>query len=87
MATIVMRIKCDECSRAFNLLDTVDAGDWYWGHDCEQVGATMAERLKRYPHPPNGYAAIEERLECIAINYRTIANLKFFGCEESWTAL
>jgi hypothetical protein len=33
--TIKMRVKCNECGRVFNLLDTVDAGDWYYGHDCE----------------------------------------------------
>jgi hypothetical protein len=27
--------KCAECSRVFNLLDEDDAGEWYYGHDCE----------------------------------------------------
>jgi hypothetical protein len=26
---------CQECARAFNLEDTRDAGEWYYGHDCE----------------------------------------------------
>ena len=53
-----------------------------------RVGATMAEQLDRYPRPPNGYAAIETRIECLDIELsRTLAHLKFFGCEESWTAL
>jgi hypothetical protein len=26
---------CPECSRRFDLLDDDDAGEWYYGHDCE----------------------------------------------------
>lgn len=26
---------CQECARAFNLDDARDAGEWYYGHDCE----------------------------------------------------
>lgn len=29
------KAKCPECERAFNLLDDVDAEEWYYGHDCE----------------------------------------------------
>lgn len=27
--------KCVECERVFNLLDEDEAGEWYYGHDCE----------------------------------------------------
>ena len=34
-----MRIRttaqCPECDRIFNLLDDDDAGEWFYGHDCE----------------------------------------------------
>lgn len=26
---------CPECSRRFDLLNDVDAGEWHYGHDCE----------------------------------------------------
>ena len=26
---------CIECSRVFDLLDTNDAEEWFYGHDCE----------------------------------------------------
>ena len=26
---------CQECARAFNLDDSRDAAEWYYGHDCE----------------------------------------------------
>lgn len=26
---------CPECDRKFDLLDTEDADEWYYGHDCE----------------------------------------------------
>jgi hypothetical protein len=29
------RVKCVECSRIFNLLNEEEAGEWYYGHDCE----------------------------------------------------
>lgn len=29
--------KCVECSRVFDLLDSVDADEWFYGHDCETV--------------------------------------------------
>lgn len=35
-----MKIKttlvCPECFRVFDLLDEVDANEWYYGHDCEE---------------------------------------------------
>jgi hypothetical protein len=27
--------RCIECDRVFNLLDEVQAEEWYTGHDCE----------------------------------------------------
>lgn len=27
--------KCVECNRVFNLLDEDQAGEWFYGHDCE----------------------------------------------------
>lgn len=27
--------KCVECSRVFDLMNTEDANEWYYGHDCE----------------------------------------------------
>jgi hypothetical protein len=35
MLTIQTKARCVECSRVFNLLDEDDAGEWYYGHDCE----------------------------------------------------
>ena len=35
MITIQTKARCVECSRVFNLLDEDDAGEWYYGHDCE----------------------------------------------------
>jgi NOL1/NOP2/fmu family ribosome biogenesis protein len=29
------KAKCVECSRIFDLLDEEQAGEWYYGHDCE----------------------------------------------------
>ena len=26
---------CEECSRRFDLLDAIDAEEWFYGHDCE----------------------------------------------------
>ncbi len=28
---------CGECGRVFDLLDTVQASEWYYGHDCEAI--------------------------------------------------
>ena len=30
-----MKVTCVECEREFDLLDPDDAGEWYYGHDCE----------------------------------------------------
>lgn len=32
---IVTSVKCLECPRVFNLLNEDDAGEYYYGHDCE----------------------------------------------------
>ena len=28
-------VTCPECGRVFDLMDDADAGEWYYGHDCE----------------------------------------------------
>jgi hypothetical protein len=33
--TISTKATCIECNRVFNLLDEDDAGEYYFGHDCE----------------------------------------------------
>jgi len=33
--TISTKATCIECDRVFNLLDEDDAGEYYFGHDCE----------------------------------------------------
>ena len=30
-----MRVTCVECERIFDLTDEDDAGEFYYGHDCE----------------------------------------------------
>ena len=27
--------KCVECGRTFDLRDDIEAGEWFYGHDCE----------------------------------------------------
>jgi hypothetical protein len=34
---IQTKVKCRECDRVFDLLDEEEAGEWYYGHDCEDV--------------------------------------------------
>jgi hypothetical protein len=29
------KAKCVECSRVFDLTNTDDAAEWFYGHDCE----------------------------------------------------
>lgn len=29
------KAKCVECDRVFDLLNTIDAAEWAYGHDCE----------------------------------------------------
>lgn len=29
--------RCGECGRQFNLLNTDEANEWFYGHDCEEV--------------------------------------------------
>jgi len=33
---IQTKARCVECSRVFDLLDEDDAGEWHYGHDCEE---------------------------------------------------
>ena len=28
-------VQCIECDRLFDLMDEEQAGEWYYGHDCE----------------------------------------------------
>jgi hypothetical protein len=32
---IATKARCGECSRVFDLLDEEQAGEYYYGHDCE----------------------------------------------------
>ena len=32
---IATKTKCVECERVFDLTDEEQAGEWYYGHDCE----------------------------------------------------
>ncbi len=32
---IATKARCVECSRVFDLLDEEQAGEYYYGHDCE----------------------------------------------------
>ena len=32
---IQTKAKCGECLRVFDLLDEMDAEEWFGGHDCE----------------------------------------------------
>lgn len=48
---------CPECERVFDLLDEDDAGEWYYGHDCERPEQTERLPLDRPPrltHNANG---------------------------------
>jgi len=29
------KTKCPECGRVFDLMNEIDADEWYHGHDCE----------------------------------------------------
>jgi hypothetical protein len=31
-----MKVQCEECYRIFDLLDEEEAGEYYYGHDCEK---------------------------------------------------
>ena len=35
MLRIQTKAKCVECSRVFDLMSEEEAGEWYYGHDCE----------------------------------------------------
>lgn len=34
---MVVSVTCVECGRVFDLLDDLDAAEWAYGHDCEEV--------------------------------------------------
>ncbi len=34
--TVPTKAKCVECERVFNLLVEEEAGEWFYGHDCER---------------------------------------------------
>lgn len=34
---IPTKTKCPECERVFDLLNEVDAEEWHYGHDCEDL--------------------------------------------------
>ena len=36
MLTVQTKAKCRECGRVFDLMNEDDAGEWYYGHDCEE---------------------------------------------------
>lgn len=36
MLTVQTKAKCRECGRVFDLMNETDAGEWYYGHDCEE---------------------------------------------------
>lgn len=36
MLTVQTKAKCRECNRVFDLMNEDDAGEWYYGHDCEE---------------------------------------------------
>jgi hypothetical protein len=33
----ITTVRCVECGRVFDLLDEDEAGEWLYGHDCEEV--------------------------------------------------
>jgi hypothetical protein len=33
----LLNVQCPECGRVFDLLDEDEAGEWLYGHDCEEV--------------------------------------------------
>jgi DNA-directed RNA polymerase subunit RPC12/RpoP len=35
MLRIQTKAKCVDCSRIFDLMNEEEAGEWYYGHDCE----------------------------------------------------
>ena len=34
-ARMVTSVRCDECNRMFDLMNDIDAQEYYYGHDCE----------------------------------------------------
>lgn len=35
LLALATKARCPECLRVFDLLDEDDAGEWFYGHDCE----------------------------------------------------
>jgi hypothetical protein len=35
--TVLKRGTCGDCGRVFDLLDEMDAEEWHYGHDCEDI--------------------------------------------------
>ena len=35
MIKVPTKARCEECGRVFNLLNETEAGEFYYGHDCE----------------------------------------------------
>lgn len=33
---VTTKVQCPECGRVFDLSNDVDAGEWAYGHDCEE---------------------------------------------------
>lgn len=53
---------CPECGRVFNLLDEDDAGEFYYGHDCEQPEPEPRKPLDRPPrmeHDRHGWHCLD----------------------------
>lgn len=43
--------RCPECGRTFDLLDDTDAGEWFYGHDCEAPATRTGEVPGSGGHP------------------------------------
>lgn len=46
---------CRECKRTFDLMDSEDAGEWAYGHDCEVMEGEPAS-VANVPGNPIGKA-------------------------------
>jgi hypothetical protein len=34
---ILLKAKCAECDRVFDLTKDLEAGEWFYGHDCRKI--------------------------------------------------
>ena len=34
----ILKVKCVECGRVFDMLNDIDVDEWSFGHDCEILG-------------------------------------------------